>query len=307
MVKARIKIAIVGDVHDLWGEADRQALEHLNVDLVLFVGDIGNESIEIVRAIASLELPKAVVLGNHDAWYAVRRKKNSDREDGVKKQLDLLGHAHVGFSYLDFADLGLSVVGSRPFSWGGQKWKNSDFYGDRYGVRSFDESTALIMESVNKCTHNTVIFLGHNGASGLGDRPWDICGIDWQLEGGDYGDPDLADVISKTQSLGKNIALVAFGHMHHRLKMYGDRHRTAVVKDRSDIVYVNAAAVPRIIESNNSGDRNFSLHNFTLVTLQNNPNDYMGNHKVEEVSLVWVDPDLGIVSEQISYSLLSPL
>lgn len=301
MVKTKIKIAIVGDVHDLWGDTDRQALEHLNVDLVLFVGDIGNESIEIVRAIASLELPKAVVLGNHDAWYAVRRKKSSEEEDGVKKQLDLLGHAHVGFSYLDFAELGLSVVGARPFSWGGQKWKNSDFYGDRYGVRSFAESTALIMESVHKCAYNTVIFLGHNGASGLGDRPWDICGIDWQLEGGDYGDPDLAEAISKTQNLGKNVALVAFGHMHHRVKVHSDRLRTAVV-NRSDIVYVNAAAVPRIIaHPNNSGDLNSSLHNFTIVTLENRAQDRLG-HKVTEVSLVWVDPELGIVSEQINYS-----
>lgn len=292
MDKPQIKIAIVGDVHDQWEAGDHKALQHLGVDLVLFVGDFGNESIEVVRAIASLDLPKAVILGNHDAWYAIRKKKKSDpdlvRPDGVKQQLELLGEAHVGFSYLDFTELGLSVVGARPFSWGGQKWKNSDFYGDRYGVRNFTASTALIMESVQKCAHNNIVFLGHNGASGLGDRPWDICGIDWQLSGGDYGDPDLADAIAKTHHLGKNIALVAFGHMHHRVKTFPDRLRTSVVKDQTGVVYVNGAAVPRIIET-----ANYKCHNFTLVTLE--------NHKVSQVSLVWVNAELGIVSEQIKY------
>jgi uncharacterized protein (TIGR04168 family) len=295
MAKSKIKIAIVGDVHDQWSMADCQALEHLAVDLVLFVGDFGNEAIEIVREIASLELPKAVILGNHDAWYAIRRKKNSDQPDGVKIQLELLGNSHVGFSYLDFADLNLSVIGSRPFSWGGQKWKNSDFYGDRYGIRSFTESTALIMESVQKCAYSNLIFLGHNGATGLGDRPWDICGIDWQVSGGDYGDPDLAEAIAQTQNLHKNVALVAFGHMHHRVKVSSDRQRTSVVK-KANVVYVNAAAVPRVRE--NSGESNF--HNFTVVTMENSL--LLNSYQVSQVALIWVSPEEGIISEQISYS-----
>ncbi len=292
MAKPKIRIAIVGDIHDQWGQADHQALELLKVDLVLFVGDIGNENIEVVRAIATLSIPKAVILGNHDAWYAIRKKKQPDQEDGVKKQLELLGNTHVGFSYLDFTDLGLSVVGARPFSWGGQKWKNTDFYRDRYGVKNFTESTALILESVQKCAHNHIIFLGHNGASGLGDQPWDICGIDWQLSGGDYGDPDLADVISRTPALGKNIAFVAFGHMHHHLKNHSDRLRTNVVKDKAEIVYVNAACVPRVIETESQ-----ARHNFTIVTLE--------HHRVMQVDLVWVDPEFGIVSEQINYLFIS--
>ncbi len=66
----KIKIAVVGDVHDLWEAEDELALKHLGVDLVLFVGDFGNESVEIVRQIAEIKLPKAVILGNHDAWYS---------------------------------------------------------------------------------------------------------------------------------------------------------------------------------------------------------------------------------------------
>ncbi|NEP43066.1 MAG: TIGR04168 family protein, partial [Okeania sp. SIO2H7] len=42
-----IKIAIVGDVHDRWEPEDELALKHLGVDLVLFVGDFGNEAVEL--------------------------------------------------------------------------------------------------------------------------------------------------------------------------------------------------------------------------------------------------------------------
>ncbi len=65
-----IKIAIVGDIHDRWEAADETALQHLGVDLVLFVGDFGNESVQVVREIAAVKLPKATVFGNHDAWYS---------------------------------------------------------------------------------------------------------------------------------------------------------------------------------------------------------------------------------------------
>ncbi|MFN7245444.1 MAG: TIGR04168 family protein, partial [Microcystis sp.] len=42
------KIAVIGDVHDQWEIEDNLALEALQVDLALFVGDFGNESLEIV-------------------------------------------------------------------------------------------------------------------------------------------------------------------------------------------------------------------------------------------------------------------
>ncbi|MGL5195908.1 MAG: metallophosphoesterase, partial [Chroococcales cyanobacterium] len=66
--KSQIKIAIVGDVHEQWESADGEALMRLGVDLALFVGDFGNESVPIVRSIAALDIPKAVTFGNHDAW-----------------------------------------------------------------------------------------------------------------------------------------------------------------------------------------------------------------------------------------------
>ena len=171
-----ITIAVVGDIHDLWEADDSDALKELGVDLVLFVGDFGNESVEVVRAIASVDIPKAAVFGNHDAWYTAtewgRKKCPYDRkkEDWVQQQIDLLDSAHVGYGKLDFPKLNLTVVGSRPFSWGGSVWKNEKFYQERFGVKSFEESTARMVAAAKSAAYETVIFLGHNGPLGLGDR-----------------------------------------------------------------------------------------------------------------------------------------
>ena len=64
-----VRLAVVGDVHGKWHAADVVALQHLEADCALFVGDIGEEDLELVGAIADMDHPKAVILGNHDAWY----------------------------------------------------------------------------------------------------------------------------------------------------------------------------------------------------------------------------------------------
>jgi uncharacterized protein (TIGR04168 family) len=288
-----IKIAVVGDIHEQWEPEDGIALQRLGVDLVLFVGDFGNESVAIVRAIAALDLPKAVILGNHDAWYTAsewgRRKCPYDRqqEDRVQQQLDLLGHAHVGYGYLDFPALNLSVVGGRPFSWGSSDWKNADFYRDRYGIENFAQSTARIAQSAAATSSEVVIFLGHNGPFGLGDRPTDPCGKDWHPAGGDYGDPDFAEAIAQTRLLDKQIPLVAFGHMHHHIR-HTNEMRRSIVASPTGPIYLNAAAVPRIVKTLQRCDRNFSLVSMRSGT-------------VAQVSLVWLDGNYDIISEQILY------
>lgn len=61
------RIVFVGDVHNQWLHADESALRALHPHLAVFVGDIGDEAVELVREIAKIELPKAVILGNHDS------------------------------------------------------------------------------------------------------------------------------------------------------------------------------------------------------------------------------------------------
>ena len=287
-----ITIAVVGDIHDLWEADDGVALKELGVDLVLFVGDFGNESVEVVRAIASVDIPKAAVFGNHDAWYTAtewgRKKCPYDRkkEDWVQQQIDLLDSAHVGYGKLDFPKLNLTVVGSRPFSWGGSVWKNEQFYLERFGVKSFEESTARMVAAAKSAAYETVIFLGHNGPLGLGDRAEDPCGKDWQPLGGDFGDPDLTDAITQTRAAGKKIPLVTFGHMHHNLRHTQQYLRKAIYTSSEGTVYLNAASVPRIVE--NGSDR---LRNFSIVSLQAGV--------VSQISIVWVNQDFKVASEQI--------
>lgn len=299
-----LKIAVVGDIHDQWEAEDAVALQHLGVDLVLFVGDFGNESVEVVRAIASLNIPKAAVFGNHDAWYTAtdwgRKKCPYDRlkEDWVQEQIDLLGEVNVGYSKLDFPEFKLTVVGSRPFSWGGPEWKYGDFYTQRFNVASFAESTIRMVEAVKSAAYNNVIFLGHNGPTGLGDRAEDPCGKDWQPLGGDFGDPDLAEAIAQTRLLGKTIPLVTFGHMHHKLRHTKQRLRSQLHAHTEGTIYLNAASVPRIIQTEDN-----RLRNFSLVSLQAGA--------VVQVSLVWVGQEFNIVSEEILYqhteSLMQPV
>jgi len=294
MSKQLVKIAVVGDVHDQWDAGDRAALKHLGVDLLLLVGDFGNESVDVVRSIAATDIPKAAIMGNHDAWYSASDwgKKMSPYdhalEDRVQQQLDALGKAHVGYSYLDFPELDLTVVGARPFSWGGSEWRNAAFYHDRYGIDSFAESAERIVKSVAQTAHNTLIFLGHNGPFGLGDRAEDPCGKDWDQIGGDYGDPDLAESIEQTRLLGKTISLVAFGHMHHKLRQTNTPRKPIHVSPEGT-VYLNAACVPRIIQSPHGAWRNFSI-----VTVRSG--------LVEQASLIWIGADFEILSEQVLFA-----
>ena len=294
-----IKIAIAGDIHDRWETADEVALQHLGVDLVLFVGDFGNESVQIVQKIAAVKLPKAAVFGNHDAWYSAsdwgKQKCPYDRqkEDRVQDQIDLLGETHVGYGKLDFPELKLTVVGGRPFSWGGEVWKNAEFYKQRFGVASFAESTAKIVAAAEKAAYETVIFLGHTGPLGLGSNADDICGKDWQPLGGDYGDPDLTEAIALTRKLGKTIPLVTFGHMHHDLRYTKQHLRKTFVMSPEGTMYLNAARVPRIVKTP-QGDE---LRNFSLVHLQAGV--------ITQASLIWMGKDFTVVSEEIIYQQAS--
>ncbi|MFM6309144.1 MAG: TIGR04168 family protein, partial [Dolichospermum sp.] len=272
-------------------------LKHLGVDLVLFVGDFGNESVEVVKTIASLDIPKAAVMGNHDAWYSAtewgRKKCPYDRtkEDWVQKQLDLLGAVQVGYGKLDFPQWNLTVVGGRPFTWGGPEWRFAQICQERYGVSSLDDSADKIVNAVKNATCDNIVFLGHNGPSGLGDRPEDPCGKDWHPIGGDFGDPDLAAAISQTLNMNKTVSLVAFGHMHRTLRHTKKLERKAVFKSPEGTIYLNAANVPRIVQENG-----VKLRNFSLVSLH--------GCMVTKVALVWVGKDYQVVAEEVFYNSL---
>lgn len=276
LVQDTVHLAIVGDIHEQWAPTDERALAHLGVDGVLFVGDIGDEAVALVEQIAALSLPKAVILGNHD-----RRTQL-----GVDRQLVALGACHVGYSALDFPQWGLTVVGGRPFSAGGSRWRGREFYQQRYGIDGFAASADRLVACAAQTPHTVPIFLSHNGPTGLGETAAAPCGCDWRPEAGDHGDHDLAEAIARTRALPKPVPLVVFGHMHHQLQgQQGTRTRCLW---QNETLYLNAACVPRHRQAAGS-----LWHHFSLVTLR--------HRQVQQAEMLWVDAEGRIGDREILF------
>ncbi|XP_073103885.1 uncharacterized protein [Elaeis guineensis] len=217
----------------------------LQPDLVLFTGDFGNENVELVRSISHLEFTKAAILGNHDCWNTPQFSEK--KVDRVQLQLECLGELHVGYQRLDFPMLRLSVVGGRPFSCGGDRLFRRRLLSSRYGINDMEGSAKKIYEAaLGTPEGHSIIFLAHNGPTGLGSKVSDICGRDWVFGGGDHGDPDLAQAISDLQKNTKiPIPIVVFGHMHKELA-YGNGLRKMIAVSPDNTIYLNGAIVPRV-------------------------------------------------------------
>jgi uncharacterized protein (TIGR04168 family) len=235
-------LTVVGDVHRWWRPADATFLERSRPDLSLFVGDLGDEDVPIVRAIASLPVPKAVILGNHDAWQSFGRKAATDK---LRESLDLLGEDHVAYTVREVPRAGISVVGARPFSWGGQSLRSPELYDEIYGIHTARQSAAAIVDAARNAQHRDIVILAHNGPLGLGDRSHDIFGKDFGKPGGDWGDRDLALAIQRIEGFGLRVRAVVAGHMHHRLVHPRGQERTRFVR-RGSTLFLNAAYVPRV-------------------------------------------------------------
>ncbi|GJP44159.1 hypothetical protein CLOM_g3553 [Closterium sp. NIES-68] len=221
---------------------DLAALKLLKPDIILFVGDFGEEQVGLVRQIAAVkammggQVEVAVILGNHDAWFHMFRKDNDPSVDSVDKltqQIEALGNLHVGYTRIDLPHLHLSIVGARPFSYGPSSWAKS-FYRARCGVRTINASTAKITETIRAApASHSVVVLAHNGPAGLGAHPWDICGKDFPSKGlppgGDFGDEDLSKALAASLADNRHIPLVVFGHMHRDLFPFNYRSRSSRV------------------------------------------------------------------------------
>lgn len=72
LLTGRVRILVVGDVHGDWDEGDERAVNFLQPDATLFVGDFGEEHVKLVTRVAAFAHRHpdrvAVLLGNHDAW-----------------------------------------------------------------------------------------------------------------------------------------------------------------------------------------------------------------------------------------------
>ena len=234
--RSRLRLAIAGDLHGDWCDADAALLERLAPDAVLFVGDLSDGDLRLTKAITRLPQPVAVILGNHD--------RGQDRSGGVfQRQLDLLGDLHCGWRQRCWQEPRLGVVGCRPGTAGG------GFHLSRaveavVGPISVEESAKRIVEACGSVPEDwPLVLLAHCGPRGLGSDAKDPCGRDWKSPACDWGDADLALALDQL-SRQRSPQLVVFGHMHHRLKGHQGERRT-FHQDRRGTVFLNAACVPR--------------------------------------------------------------
>ena len=85
-----LKIAIVGDCHGQWSELDLKVLSIIKPNIVLFVGDISDGSVKIIKKINEIKIPTFVILGNHD------RGKDSTGEI-LSMQIRVLGEKYCAW------------------------------------------------------------------------------------------------------------------------------------------------------------------------------------------------------------------
>lgn len=246
---------VVGDVHCWWRAADGTFLERSHPDLTLFVGDLGDEDVEMVRRVAALPVPKAVLLGNHDAWQSFGRRAPTA---SLRQILAILGDDHLGYAVRELPKAGVSVVGARPFSWGGESLRSPELYDQIYGIQTVRQSTAAIVDAARNAQHRDLVVLAHNGPWGLGAASGDIFGKDFGKPGGDWGDRDLALAIQRIEGFGLRVRAVIAGHMHHRLVHPRGGERTRFVR-RGGTLFLNAAYVPRVRQTSDGGEQSYFL------------------------------------------------
>lgn len=256
-----MRIGVVGDVHLEFDEVDVELLESCAYDAIFFVGDLATYShragLEVARAIARLKTPALVIPGNHDAANVFQMAAEVLEADAILPLLNLgqsaretelkgaLGSAiAVGYSRHPFDSI--DVIAARPHSAGGAHLAFRPYLTEAFGIADMESSAERLCSLVDQCTRD-IVFLAHNGPTGLGDRHDDIWGCDFRRDGGDFGDPDLRVAIDHAIARGKRVRAVIAGHMHHEIKSGGQR-RWRVEKD--GVLFVNAARVPRIFARN---------------------------------------------------------
>lgn len=259
-----MRIGVVGDVHRCFDEVDVEQLDGLGYAAILFVGDIAGYfhggGVETAGIIAELSTPALVIPGNHDAANVGQMAAEVLESDALVGLFDrgqearerdfeeALGPVElVGYSRhpIDDGERRIEVIACRPHSAGGPRLAFRPRLRERWGVQDFEDSRRRIADCVDRTETDDLVFLAHNGPTGLGDTREDIWGCDFRDSEGDFGDPDLEHAIAYAIERGKNVLAVLAGHMHHALRGGGQR-RWCV--ERGGTVYVNAARVPRIFE-----------------------------------------------------------
>lgn len=254
-----MKIGIIGDLHGAFDAEDARFFNRSDYDLLLLTGDLGSgtsqNGLQVAREVARLNKPTLLVAGNNDAPFA----RDITAELKYQARLAALIRVSRGGSESETAvalcgydlrsltirDYSFSVLVGRPYSRGGRELFCPEGLKERYGVSSFKDSEARLFELIRAAPTKDIIWLAHNGPTGLGARGSDIWGADFRKDEGDWGDSDLEAAIARSREDKRVMAVVA-GHMHRRppgAKV--DRERTSTLA-KDGTLYVNPAVVPRI-------------------------------------------------------------
>ncbi len=259
-----MKIALFGDIHGFWDEFDTRSINESDYDLVLFTGDLKGflprDEKRIPKKLSGIKKKAFLIPGNWDSANLMQLV-GEIRQNRHFIRLGSFGQA-ARFKYLENA-LGdiqmtgysshvigtpkddLCLVAGRPFSMGGNL-SFSRFLKEKYHISTMSESENKLKEVIDNTKESRLIFLAHNGPSGLGVNRTDIYGCDFRKEGGDWGDVDLRNSIDYAISKNKKVLGVLSGHMHHSISKTENRNWKVV---KNNILYVNAARVPRIYKS----------------------------------------------------------
>jgi uncharacterized protein (TIGR04168 family) len=292
-----VRIAVIGDIHYDFDEWDVSYFNASEDDLLLFVGDLSelrypSQSLEMAGKLSQLNKPAIFIPGNHDVHnvYQIIAEILHNRvlarlaglphyrfHLGLQARLKpvLLG-AYSAYPYY-IKETHFDVIAARPYAMGGSSLSYSPLLKRLYGIQNIADSEALLCQQVDSARSDNLIFLAHNGPSGLGEGPADIWGCDFAPRFGDFGDRDLATAIQYAQSSGKRILAVIAGHMHLQTflgpKPVWERQGTpGPIRPwhlvQNEVQYINAARVPRIFQKDGKTIHHFISLEFCGVEVE---------------------------------------
>jgi uncharacterized protein (TIGR04168 family) len=272
MTSNSARIAVVGDLHSDWHQFDVAHLNRSDCSLVLLTGDLSaggrRDGLSIARSLSRLERRTLVMPGNNDVPDYAQVAAELSYQRGRTGLMALSRHQTrpcvetVGYDCrtLELGGRKVSIISGRPFAMGGSEFSFPAVLGSSFDVHSLAQSTERLKVLVDEAPSNELLFLGHNGPLGVGAEPDAAWGRDFGGVAGDWGDSDLRDAVAHARASGRRVLAVVAGHMHWRLRNGGTRRWQATI---DDVLYVNAARVPRIFPS----DGGF-VHHYVELTIE---------------------------------------
>lgn len=273
----KLHFACVGDIHGFWTRQDTEYFNQSNYDFILFTGDLANHNLmdpknkDVMDSISQLQKTAYLIPGNWDSsnymqimgeiwqnhWMISMGSKNHlERYKYFQERLSpVIVEGYKIYSFNLNLGCQVSLLLGRPFTCGGQNLAFCPTLKKLYGIETMQDSMdyykKIIQEhydTIQKSNHShnaapILVFLTHNGPTGLGTKATDIYGCDFRPEEGDWGDPDLEVAIQYAKELGFSVPLVVSGHMHHCNPKTKSIRKWLVERDRT--TYLNAAKVPR--------------------------------------------------------------